>query len=185
MEFLETALPGVIIIEPTVFEDNRGFFMETHHRDKFAEAGIAVPFVQDNQSHSTKDTIRGLHFQEPHAQGKLVRAVNGAIFDVVADIRRNSPHFGRWVGIELTFENRKQVWVPPGFAHGICVLSDEADILYKMSDIYQPEANRCIRWNDPQIAIDWPCDNPIISESDATAPYLKDAPALPSYPGRK
>lgn len=179
MKFLETELPGVIIVEPAVFEDGRGYFMETHHRDKFAEAGIALPFVQDNHSHSTQGTLRGLHFQKPHAQGKLVRAVNGAIFDVAVDIRRDSPHFGRWVGVELTSENRKQMWLPPGFAHGLQVVSETADVLYKCTDVYAPEDEHVISWNDPDIGIDWPIKEPHLSERDAGALRLKELGVLP------
>ena len=179
MKFLETELPGVIIVEPTVFEDSRGFFMETHHRDKFAKAGIALPFVQDNHSHSTQGTLRGLHFQNPHAQGKLVRVVNGAIFDVAVDIRRSSPHFGRWVGVELTSENRKQLWIPPDFAHGLQVISETVDVLYKCTDIYAPGDEHVIAWNDPDIGIDWPLKEPHLLERDAGAPMLKKSGVLP------
>jgi dTDP-4-dehydrorhamnose 3,5-epimerase len=181
MKFQETELPGVIVIEPAVFEDDRGFFMETHHRDKFREAGITLPFVQDNHSRSTQGTLRGLHFQEPHAQGKLVRAVNGAIFDVAVDIRRGSPHFGRWVGVELTSENRKQMWVPPGFAHGLLVVSETADVFYKCTDVYAPDDEHIIAWNDPDIGIDWPSTEPHLSERDAGALPLAEAAMLPSF----
>ncbi len=179
MKFQETELPGVLVIEPMVFEDNRGFFMEVHHRDKFADAGINQPFVQDNHSHSSHGTLRGLHFQEPHAQGKLVRAVNGAIFDVAVDIRRGSPHFGHWVGVELTSENRKQLWIPPGFAHGLQVVSETTDVLYKCTDIYAPADERVIAWNDPDIGIDWPLKEPHLNERDSRAPRLKDLDVLP------
>jgi len=181
MKFLETDLPGVLILEPEVFEDDRGFFFETHHRDKFAAGGIHCAFVQDNHSHSVKDTLRGLHFQEPQPQGKLIRAVNGEIFDVAVDIRRGSPHFGRWTGVVLSSDNRHQLWVPPGFAHGLCVLSDEADVIYKVTEVYSPENERAIAWNDPAIGIDWPVALPVLSKRDAAAAALADAPVLPAF----
>ena len=181
MKFVEASLSGVLILEPKVFEDERGYFMETHRRDKFAAAGIDYEFVQDNHSHSVKGTLRGLHFQEPHAQGKLVWAVNGVIFDVAVDIRRGSPYFGRWVGVELTSENRKQIWVPPGFAHGLQVVSETADVLYKCTDVYAPDDEHVIAWNDPDIGIDWPIKEPHLSERDAGAQGLSKALHLPDY----
>ena len=156
MIFLATDLPGVLIVEPAVFDDGRGYFMETHHRDKFTDAGIGLAFVQDNHSHSVKNTLRGLHFQEPHAQGKLIRVVSGEVFDVAVDVRRGSPDFGRWTGVRLTAENRRQLWVPPGFAHGVATLSDVADVIYKCTEVYAPEDEHVILWNDPDIGIDWP-----------------------------
>ncbi len=182
MKFHETSLPGVLLVEPTVFEDPRGYFYEVHHRDKFAAAGIDVSFVQDNHSHSTKGTIRGLHFQEPHAQGKLVRAVGGEIFDVAVDIRKGSPHFGEWTGHVLSEANRLQLWVPAGFAHGLCALSDTVDVIYKCTDVYAPDAEHSIIWNDPDIAIEWPIADPTLSEKDGAAQLLKDSPVLPEYP---
>lgn len=181
MKFFETDLPGVIVIEPAVFEDKRGYFMETHHRDKFAEAGITLPFVQDNHSHSSRGTLRGLHFQNPHPQGKLVRAINGTIFDVAVDIRRGSPHFGQWVGVELSSNNRKQLWVPPGFAHGLQVVSETVDVLYKCTDVYAPEEEHVIAWSDPDIGIDWPLKEPYLSDRDKAAQNLNQASRLPNY----
>lgn len=172
MEFRETELPGVIIVEPRVFADDRGFFMETFHSEKFAQAGIPTTFVQDNHSRSSAGVLRGLHYQEPVAQGKLVRAVTGAIFDVAVDIRPGSSTFGRWVGVELNDENRRQLWVPPGFAHGFLVLSDFADVVYKCTELYDAKGDRSIRWDDPEIAIAWPRANPILSKKDAEAPTL-------------
>lgn len=181
MKCHETKLDGVLIIEPAVFEDPRGFFYESFHRDKFANMGIDLPFVQDNHSHSTKGTIRGLHFQEPHAQGKLVRAVQGEIFDVAVDIRRGSPNFGQWTGLVLSADNRLQLWVPPGFAHGLCALSDTVDVIYKCTDVYTPDAEHSISWNDPDIAIAWPLTDPILSGKDGAAAMLRDCQALPAY----
>lgn len=181
MKCRETDLPGVLIIEPTVFDDARGYFYEAHHRDKFAEMGIGFSFVQDNHSHSTKGTVRGLHFQEPHGQGKLVRAVQGEIFDVAVDIRQGSPYFGKWTGLVLSASNRLQLWVPPGFAHGLCALSDTVDVIYKCTDVYAPDDEHTIIWNDPDIAIDWPIENPTLSDKDGAAPTLTDSPVLPEY----
>ena len=147
MKFHETALPGVMTVEPTVFDDPRGYFYEAYHRDKFAEAGIDYPFVQDNHSHSIKGTIRGLHYQlDPHAQGKLVRTIAGEIFDVAVDIRPSSPTFRKWVGVVLSANNKRQLWVPPGFAHGLCALSDTVDVIYKCTALYAPEYERSIIW---------------------------------------
>lgn len=181
MKFLETDLPGILIVEPDVFEDPRGYFMETHHRDKFADAGIAHPFVQDNHAHSVRETLRGLHFQEPHPQGKLVRVVSGKIFDVAVDIRRDSPDFGRWVGVELSSENRRQLWVPPGFAHGYCVLTDDCDVIYKCTQIYSPEHDHVIAWNDPDIGIEWPVSEPVLSDRDRAAPLLEEVARRPFF----
>jgi dTDP-4-dehydrorhamnose 3,5-epimerase len=178
---VETALPGVLLIEPRVFGDARGFFLETFHAARYAEYGIRMPFVQDNWSRSVRGTLRGLHFQEPHAQGKLVQVVQGAVFDVAVDVRRGSPAFGRWVGYELSAENKRQLWVPPGFAHGFVVLSDSCDFLYKCTDVYRPDAERAIAWNDPALGIDWHVATPILSPKDAAAPRLADAPVLPVY----
>ncbi|MGJ3259877.1 MAG: dTDP-4-dehydrorhamnose 3,5-epimerase [Rhodospirillales bacterium] len=182
MKFHETGLAGVLLVEPTVFDDPRGHFFEVHHRDKFAAAGIGLAFVQDNHSHSTKGTVRGLHFQEPHAQGKLVRAVNGEIFDVAVDIRKGSPTFGQWTGHILSAANRRQLWVPPGFAHGLCALSDTVDVIYKCTDVYAPEDEHGIAWNDPDIGIEWPIETPVLSDKDSAAPMLKDCPVLPACP---
>lgn len=158
MKFTETSIKDVLVIEPTVFEDQRGFFMEAYHFQRYAEAGISTVFVQDNQSLSIKGTLRGLHYQVAHVQGKLVRAVRGSIFDVAVDLRHSSPFFGKWVGVELSAENKNQLWVPPYFAHGFYVLSEQAEVLYKTTDYYDPQAERCIIWNDPDIGIEWPID---------------------------
>jgi dTDP-4-dehydrorhamnose 3,5-epimerase len=177
----ETTLPGVLIIEPKVFGDERGFFMETYHREAFRAAGIADVFVQDNHSRSAGGVLRGLHYQEPHAQGKLVRCTRGAIFDVAVDIRRGSPSFGRWFGLELSDANKLMLRVPPGFAHGFCALQDESDLVYKCTTLYDPAADRAILWNDPDIGIEWPIASPVLSAKDAIAPRLADAGVLPAY----
>jgi dTDP-4-dehydrorhamnose 3,5-epimerase len=158
MKVIQTAIPGLLILEPKVFGDDRGFFFESFNRNAFREAtGIDAEFVQDNHSRSEKNVLRGLHYQvEPRAQGKLVRVVHGAVFDVAVDIRKDSPTFGRWVGETLSAENKKQVWVPPGFAHGFLTLTDSAEFLYKTTDYYAPDHERCIAWNDPEIGIEWP-----------------------------
>jgi dTDP-4-dehydrorhamnose 3,5-epimerase len=175
VKFTETRLPGVVLIEPRLFGDARGFFMETYRADIFREHGIDVTFVQDNHSRSTRGVLRGLHYQEPFPQGKLVRCARGAIFDVAVDIRRGSPAFGKWYGTTLSEENRAMLWVPPGFAHGFCALTDDAELLYKTTEVYHPEADYSIRWNDPQIAIEWPIPDPTLSAKDAAAPLLRDA----------
>lgn len=175
MEFRETALAGMYVIDPRVFEDERGFFMETYHRAKFIEAGIAAEFVQDNHSRSSRRTLRGLHYQIEHAQGKLVRAVRGEIYDVGVDIRRNSPTFGHWFGTTLSAENRRQLYVPPGFAHGFCVVSDIAEVTYKCTDLYHPEHERSLLWNDPALGIDWPIMEPTLSAKDAAGSLLSEA----------
>ncbi|MGA1865419.1 MAG: dTDP-4-dehydrorhamnose 3,5-epimerase [bacterium] len=168
-------LPGVIIIEPEIFEDSRGFFMEVYHHEKYRHAGIKEHFVQDNRAGSKKNTIRGLHYQIENAQGKLVLVLAGKIYDVAVDIRRNSPTFGKWLGMILSDENKTSLYIPPGFAHGYCVLSDKAEVLYKCTDLYAPQYERCIRWDDPALAIEWPVKEPILSGKDKNAPYLKDA----------
>jgi dTDP-4-dehydrorhamnose 3,5-epimerase len=156
MKFLETPIAGTILIEPQVFGDARGFFMETWHARKFKEAGIDVGFVQDNHSRSTQWTLRGLHMQVEHTQGKLVRATSGAVFDVVVDLRRGSPSYGRWWGVELSDANHLMLWVPAGLAHGMLVLSESADFLYKCTDIYSPSDERTLAWDDPTVGIVWP-----------------------------
>lgn len=173
-----TAIEGVLILEPTVFGDERGFFVESFNQNAFnAAVGHEVVFVQDNHSRSTRGVLRGLHFQEsPHAQGKLVRVAQGSVFDVAADIRPDSPTFGRWVGVELSAENHKQMWIPAGLAHGFMVTSDSADFLYKTTDYYAPHAEGCVRWDDPDLAVAWPnigC-SPTLSAKDAAATSLKD-----------
>ncbi|OWQ49202.1 dTDP-4-dehydrorhamnose 3,5-epimerase [Roseateles noduli] len=179
MNVIPTALPEVLIVEPKVFGDARGFFMESWTEPKFnAAAGYDVRFVQDNHSRSSQGVLRGLHFQlPPHAQGKLVRCTAGAVFDVAVDMRRSSPNFGKWVGVELTGENHRQLWIPPGFAHGFLVLSETADFLYKTTDLYAPQAEGSVRWDDPAIGIEWPT-LPVefkLAEKDAKAPLLADA----------
>ena len=166
MEFRSTDLPGVIVVEPDVYRDARGFFLETYQARKYREGGIAATFVQDNHSYSVRDTLRGLHAQRQRPQGKLVRVIRGAIFDVAVDIRRGSPTFLRWVGATLSGENFRQLYVPPGFAHGFCVMSDIAEVEYKCTELYQPSDELCIIWNDPAIAIDWPVAAPLLSERD-------------------
>jgi dTDP-4-dehydrorhamnose 3,5-epimerase len=179
VKVIPTTIPDVLIIEPRVFGDSRGFFFESFNQKNFNQGtGLGVNFVQDNHSRSTKGVLRGLHYQIRQPQGKLVRVVRGAVFDVAVDIRRSSPTFGRWVGVELTEDNYRQVWVPPGFAHGFYVLSESADFLYKTTEYYIPDLERSVVWNDPQIAISWPVEvgtQPIISAKDAIAPALADA----------
>lgn len=177
MQVTATDLPEVLIIEPKVFGDARGFFLESFNAKAFAEAtGVDLPFVQDNHSRSAQGVLRGLHYQIQQAQGKLVRVVRGAVFDVAVDVRRSSPNFGRWVGVELSEDNHRQLWVPPGFAHGFLVLSDSADFLYKTTDYYAPEHERSVLWNDPAIGIDWPLPGPpLLSGKDQAAVLLKDA----------
>jgi len=167
MRVSATKIPDVKLIEPDVFGDERGFFIETWQRKKFAEAGIDYDFVQDNHSRSVQGTLRGLHYQIQQPQGKLVRVLMGEVYDVAVDIRRDSPTFGQWVGEYLSAENKRMLWIPPGFAHGFYVTSDMADFLYKCTDYYSPEHERCIRWDDSQLIIDWPLKGePIVSEKD-------------------
>jgi dTDP-4-dehydrorhamnose 3,5-epimerase len=175
MKFLNTDLPGVIVIEPKVFEDERGFFMETYHQPRFAEAGIDVSFVQDNHSRSRRGVLRGLHYQIRHAQGKLIRAVRGEIYDVAVDLRKSSPTFGRWVGLTLNETNRKQLYIPPGFAHGFCVVSEIAEVLYKTTDVYHPAEERTLLWNDPALGIAWPVSAPVVSAKDQRGTPLAQA----------
>ncbi|MDF2953365.1 MAG: dTDP-4-dehydrorhamnose 3 [Thermodesulfobacterium sp.] len=172
----ETALEGVYILEPTVFEDHRGFFMESYNKKDFEEIGLFFNFVQDNHSLSIHAfVLRGLHFQlNPKAQAKVVRCLKGAIYDVVVDIRKGSPTFGKWIGVILTEYNKRQIVVPKGFAHGVLTLVPNTEILYKVDEYYSPEHDRSIRWNDPDLKIDWPTSNPILSEKDKNAPFLKD-----------
>ncbi len=175
MKFAKASLPGVIIVEPDVIGDARGYFMETYHAGKYAEGGIREAFVQDNFSRSVKNTLRGLHYQLGRAQGKLVYVVSGEVFDVAVDIRRGSPHFGKWFGITLSAENKRQIYVPPGFAHGFCVLSDTAQFIYKVTNFYSPKDERGIFWNDPAIGIPWPVKEPILSEKDHAYKTLKES----------
>ena len=174
-----STLPEVVIIEPEIFEDGRGFFTEMYHMEKFKEAGIEGHFVQDNRSRSSKGILRGLHFQFGRPQAKLVWALRGEVFDVAVDIRRNSPTFGKWFGYVLSGKNKIGLYIPPDFAHGFCVLSDLAEVFYKCTDFYSPKHERCIRWNDPDLAIDWPIKKPSLSEKDGNAPFLNDTELPP------
>jgi dTDP-4-dehydrorhamnose 3,5-epimerase len=177
MSVKPTPIPGVLVIEPRIFEDARGFFFESFNHAAFEQAiGSAVSFVQDNQSHSRKAVLRGLHYQVDRPQGKLVRVVQGAIWDVAVDIRPESPAFGRWVAVELTAANRRQLWVPAGLAHGFLVVSESADVLYKTTDYYSPPGERCIVWNDPDLAIEWPLGGPpVVSAKDQQGMRFRDA----------
>lgn len=173
--FIKTTVPGIVIIEPSVFGDARGYFMETYHKEEFAAAGITDDFVQDNQSMSHKGVLRGLHFQKENTQGKLVRVIAGSVFDVGVDVRPNSATFGKWVGVELSSENKRQLYVPQGFAHGFLVLSETAEFTYKCTDVYNPSAEGGILWNDPEIGIQWPVGiSPLLSEKDEKLPLLKE-----------
>jgi dTDP-4-dehydrorhamnose 3,5-epimerase len=177
-----TAIPDVLLVEPVVHGDHRGFFVETWHDARYAAAGLALSFVQDNVSRSRRHTLRGLHYQVEHPQGKLVRAATGTIFDVAVDLRRSSATFGRWVGAVLSDENHHQLWIPPGFAHGFYVQSAQADVAYKCTVHYIPERDRALRWDDPRLAIDWPLVGtapPLLSARDAGAPGLDVAEGYP------
>ena len=175
MNVVETELVDCFIIAPKVFGDERGFFLETFHADRYSElVGIKTPFVQDNHSRSSKDVLRGLHFQKTKPQGKLVRVVHGEVYDVCVDIRKNSDTFGMWVGVILSEKNKKQMWVPPGFAHGFVVLSEIADFEYKCTDFYNPSDEGSILWNDPSLNINWPISEPIISQKDSQAKLFSD-----------
>lgn len=181
MQRIPTAIPEVCLLEPKVFGDERGFFMESWNRRVFAQFGIDFDFMQDNHSRSQQGVLRGLHYQIKQAQGKLVRVVSGAVFDVAVDLRKSSPTFGRWVGDILSAENKRMLWVPPGFAHGFLTLSDSADFLYKATDYYAPEHERSLLWNDPAIGIDWPLAgiSPVLAAKDAAGTPLKDAETYP------
>lgn len=182
MKFVETTLPGVLLLEPEIFCDARGFFLESWNERAFARAaGLDAHFVQDNHSRSRRGVLRGIHYQIRQPQGKLVRVVRGTIFDVAVDLRRSSPHFGRWFGTELTDDNHRQLWVPPGFGHGFLVLSESADVLYKATDYYAPEHERSLRWNDPEVGIDWPLDGiePLLSAKDAEGLPLAQCEVYP------
>ncbi len=183
MSFRETGLPGVILVEPRVFRDPRGFFLETYHTAKYAAGGIDLPFVQDNHSRSVANTLRGLHGQLRNPQGKLVRCVEGEIFDVAVDIRRGSPTFARWVGAVLSAESFHQLWVPPGFVHGFCVMSETAQVEYKCTALYDPQDEIVLAWNDPTLAIDWPVRAPLLSARDQAGLTLAEATdRLPVWP---
>jgi dTDP-4-dehydrorhamnose 3,5-epimerase len=181
MKVAATEIPEVLVIEPTVHVDKRGFFVETWHAARYASAGLGQSFAQDNHSRSVRGTLRGLHYQTHRPQGKLVQVAMGAIFDVAVDLRRSSATFGRWVGRELSDANHRQLWVPPGFAHGFYVLSECADVLYKCTEPYEAELARAVRWDDPSLAIAWPLNGtgPLLSERDATAPGLGEAALFP------
>ena len=174
MEFKELSIPGVILVKPTIFEDHRGFFMESYHIDKFYSGGIKYKFVQDNHAKSLQNTLRGLHLQVHYPQAKLLRCLRGKVFDVAVDIRKNSPYYGQWIGEELSEDNKHQLFIPDGFAHGYYVMSEMAEIIYKCSAIYHPEDGHGIRWNDPEIGIKWPGDTPILSEKDKILPLFKN-----------
>ncbi len=180
MKITKTKLDGVVVIEPDVFGDNRGFFMESWNKKKMEEAGLFYNFVQDNHSKSTvKGTIRGIHFQKgDKAQAKLVRCIKGVVLDVAVDLRKNSPTFKQWVGVELSAENKKQLLIPRGFGHGFVTLTDDVEFLYKADNYYAPEADAGIRWNDPDIGVEWGVENPILSEKDKKNPFLKDCKDL-------
>ena len=183
MKAEKTAFQKAMIIEPDAFRDKRGYFMETYHKEKYEQLGLTTQFVQDNLSYSVRDTLRGLHYQHPRGQAKLVQVIKGEIFDVIVDIRRGSPTFGQWTGISLSDENNRQLYVPEGFAHGFCVLSDTAVVYYKCSDFYAPENEGGILWSDPDLNISWPLKDPVISEKDSRYPVLEDLPVerLPAY----
>ncbi|MBI6633634.1 dTDP-4-dehydrorhamnose 3,5-epimerase [Pseudomonas paralactis] len=181
MNVIATELPDVLIIEPKVFGDERGFFYESFNAREFEKAsGLQLQFVQDNHSRSQKGVLRGLHYQVEHAQGKLVRVTAGEVLDVAVDIRRSSPHFGKWTSVRLSAQNNRQLWIPPGFAHGFVVLSDSAEFLYKTTDYYTPSAERCIRWDDPELNIDWQLTaTPTLSAKDQNGKTLKEADLFP------
>lgn len=180
MRLVATTLPGVVVIEPDVHRDGRGFFLETYRADKYRAAGIEAPFVQDNHSRSVERTVRGLHLQLRHPQGKLVRVIAGSIYDVAVDVRRGSPTFGSWFGVALSADNFLQCYVPPGFAHGFCVTSAVAEVEYKCTDVYDPASEIGIAWNDPALGIPWPVADPILSARDQANPRLADVPVLPA-----
>lgn len=182
MQFFHTAIPDVLKIKPKIFQDERGFFMEAYQKEKFSIAGIDFEFVQDNHSSSKKFSLRGLHYQISHTQGKLVRVVIGKIFDVAVDLRKSSPFFGKWIGVNLSAENKEQLWIPPGFAHGFLTMSERADVVYKTTDYFDPAGERTIRWDDPDLAIEWPIQedaSPLLSVKDAAGSSFKDAEVFP------
>jgi dTDP-4-dehydrorhamnose 3,5-epimerase len=183
MKFIESSLPGCVLIEPHVFGDSRGFFYESYNEAKYREVGIDRRFVQSNVSRSARGVLRGLHYQWPHPQGKLVSVLEGEVYDVAVDIRRGSPTFGQWAGVMLTAENHRHFWIPEGFAHGFCVVSEFATFSYQCTDLYDAKADGGIRWNDPAIGIDWPISSPLLSDKDSKAPLLADVALdrLPEY----
>lgn len=184
MKIIETKLPGAVILEPAVFGDARGFFMESWNSARYREAGLPANFVQDNLSFSTKGVLRGLHFQNPNPQGKLVSVLQGEVFDVAVDIRDGSPTFGQWVGVRLSADNKRQFYIPEGFAHGFIVTSESALFFYKCTNYYHPETEGSVLWNDPEVGIDWPVDTPDLSDKDRIATPLREIPVsfLPRYP---
>ena len=175
MEITKTFFDGIVLMKPRLFPDNRGYFLETHHARKYTAQGLSETFVQDNLAHSKKGVLRGLHYQHPRPQGKLIFVVQGEIFDVVVDIRKDSPTFGKWFGVVLSASNHMQLYIAPGFAHGYCVISDTSDVFYKCTDFYNPEYEQTLMWNDPAIGIEWPIKNPSISEKDARGKLLREA----------
>lgn len=183
MKSIQTTLPGVVVVEPQVFDDSRGYFYESYHEAKYAKLGIHANFVQTNVSRSAKGVLRGLHYQWPHPQGKLVSVLEGEVYDVAVDIRHGSPTFGQWVSAMLTADNHRHMWIPAGFAHGFCVLSDYATFTYQCTTLYDPAADASICWNDAAIGIDWPVSEPVISAKDAKAPLLAEVPVdrLPPF----
>jgi dTDP-4-dehydrorhamnose 3,5-epimerase len=184
VRFTPTALPDVIVIEPDVYRDARGFFLESYHCEKYRHGGIESRFVQDNHSQSAGGTLRGLHFQTRRPQGKLIRVIEGEIYDVAVDLRRGSPTFGKWVSVTLSANNFKQCYVPPGFAHGFCVVSPSAQVEYKCTDLYDPGDERGLMWNDPALGIAWPIDQPVLSDRDRRHPPLADLlETLPRWAG--
>ena len=175
MEIIKTSIPDVLIIKPQVFEDSRGYFFESYNKEKFLQHGLDQNFVQDNESKSVKNVVRGLHFQAPpFAQGKLVRVMKGAVLDVAVDIRKKSPTYGHWTSVVLTEENKWMYWVPPGFAHGFATLKDETVFFYKCTNVYNKESEGSIRWNDPDLNINWKLENPVLSEKDQSSPFFRD-----------
>lgn len=183
MKFIETSLPGCVVIEPQVFGDTRGFFYESYNEAKYREAGIDRRFVQSNVSRSARGVLRGLHYQWPHPQGKLVSVLEGEVYDVAVDIRRGSPTFGQSAGVMLTAENHRHFWIPEGFAHGFCVVSEHATFAYQCTDLYDAKADGSIRWDDPAVGIDWPVSEPLLSDKDRKAPLLAEVAEgrLPEY----
>ena len=182
MEFIPTRLPEVVLIKPKVFGDERGFFLESWQQKKFADAGIHADFVQDNHSHSSQWILRGMHYQIQNTQGKLVRVSRGAVYDVAIDVRRSSPRFGEWVGVELSDVNHQMMWIPPGFAHGFLTLTEKVDFMYKCTELYSPQYERCIRWDDPDVGIQWPLPvgvSPQLAARDAQAPGIRNAEVFP------
>jgi dTDP-4-dehydrorhamnose 3,5-epimerase len=175
MQIEETDIPGVLVVSPKVFGDERGFFLESYNKKVFQQAGIEPEFIQDNHSKSTRGVVRGLHYQKKFPQGKLIRVIQGEVLDVIVDIRKGSPTFSRWISILLSAENKKQVWIPGGLAHGFAVISETVELCYKATDYYHPEDEAGIRWNDPQLSINWQVQNPLLSEKDRQLPLLDEA----------